>query len=182
MQRRSKWARGRTEAAGALMGIHGGRRWKRRRRRLHGASGGARLDGEVVDDVAELPDSKRGRGGGGGRGNGVRRRRRVRAVAWERDQGKGRNEREGERCGAARGVVPGRPGRRGGRSRRWPGAWPRPAVARARTCLGEGEKTTEEEAAGPGWPAGPARPHRSWAAGKSPSFISFSIFLTYVLI
>ena len=54
--------------------------------------------------------------------------------------------------------------------------------ARGTQLLGEEEKTTEEEAAGPGWPAGPARPHRSWAAGKSPSFISFSIFLTYVLI
>ena len=55
-----------------------------------------------------------------------------------------------------------------GRSRRWPGAWPRPAVARARTCLGEGEKTTEEEA---GWAGllGRAVPgqHRSWAAGRS---------------
>ena len=127
------------------------------------------------------------RGGGGGYGNGERwRRLRSGALGEERTREEG--EREGgekDRGGAWRRSrhpdEEGR-GRQAGREVAWPSAWPRPAVARARTCLGEGEKTTEEEAAGPGWPAGPARPHRSWAAGKSASFISFSIFLTFVLI
>ena len=91
------------------------------------------------------------------------------------------SEREGKRTGAAAWRRSRHPdeegrGRQAGREVAWPSAWPRPAVARARTCLGEGEKTTEEEAAGPSWPAGPARPHRSWAAGKSPSFFSFFYF------
>ena len=114
MQRRSKWARGRTEAAGALMGIHGGRRWKRRRRRLHGASGGARLDEELQGGGAELLRVSGRRGETGGDGYGERRRR----------QCFGRGERErcrGGRETRERGRDPGRcwallarPGRRGG--------------------------------------------------------------------
>ena len=126
------------------MGIHGGRRWKRRRRRLHGASGGARLNGELQGEGAELPRVLGRRGETGGDGYGERRRP-TRSGGREREnQGRGRNERVGERCGASRGVVrsiqsdEGRTGRQGGR--RWRGAAVR--VRRARAVPLSGRKTT----------------------------------------
>ena len=79
--------------------------------------------------------------------------------AWvrsgKREPGRRESEREGKRTGAAAWRRSRHPdeegrGRQAGREVAWPGAWPRPAVAWARTCLGEGEKTTEELA---GWAA-----------------------------
>ena len=127
LQRQSKWARGRTDAAGASMGIHGGRRWKRRRRRLHGASGGARLDGELQGGGAELPRVSGRRGEAGGYGD-ARRRRRWFSGEREREQGEKRRARESESgAGQLRGFVRGIEGVRG--SRRWPAGG---EVARAR--------------------------------------------------
>ena len=106
--------------------------------RLHGASGEAWLDGEDEDDGAELGDGSDALEGRGGYGYDERWRRRVRAVGRERTRGGGR-ARESERGAGVRGVARVIQATRG-RSRRWPGAWPRPAVARARSCLGEGEE------------------------------------------
>ena len=104
--------------------------------------------------------------------------------AREREQRRGEGTRESERVRG--GMASPGASRRGGERAGRQGGWWRGAAARARVghapILLSRTKMTEEEAAGSGWPAGPARPHRSWAAGKSPSFISFSIFLTFVLI
>ena len=105
--------------------------------------------------MAELGSVSGRRGEAGGHGNGERwRRLRSGALGEERTREEG--EREGgekDRGGAWRRSrhpdEEGR-GRQAGREVAWPSAWPRPAVARARTCLGEGEKTTEELA---GWAA-----------------------------
>ena len=139
--------------------------------------------------MAELVDCSDALEGRGGYDYGERWRR-ARSGGREREnQGRGRNERVGERCGASHGVVrsiqsdEGRTGRQGGR--RWRGAAVR---ASGTQLLGEGEKTTEEEA---GWAAcwlgRPARPLGCTGLQVSPgrfsiSLFSFSIFLTFVLI
>ena len=170
------------------MGIHGGRRWKRRRRRLHGASGGARLDGELQGGGAELLRVSGRRGETGGHGNGERRQRwRSGLQGGERTRGGGRNERVRGRSGL-RGVVRGVPGDEeeagGGQgSRRWRRGGAR---ASARAVPLSGRKTTEEGPGGLGrLLAGPAC--CGWAAqGKpqvSPSFFYFCFsifFLTFV--
>ena len=138
--------------------------------------------------MAELGSMSGRRGEAGGHGNGERwRRLRSGALGEERTREEG--EREGVR--AVRGSAwrrsrhpdeEGR-GRQAGREVAWPSVWPRPAVARARTCLGEGEKTTEELA---GWAASwlgrPAAAglRRGGEAQVSPSFFYFCflIFLT----
>ena len=67
-------------------------------------------------------------------GDGVRFQERTRG---EEERANARERREEVRRvrGVARVIQATR-----GRSRRWPGAWPRPAVARAHSCLGEGEE------------------------------------------
>ena len=100
--------------------------------------------------------------------------------------GEGGKERERVR-GYGGGVASPGASRRGGERAGRQGGWWRGAAERARVghvpVLLSGRKTTEEgQWAGPALAAGPARPHKSWAAGKFLLFISFSIFLTYVLI
>ena len=102
------------------------------------------------DGARVCEGESRGRGGGRGR---VRER-----SGWLRGVS-GASRRGGERAGRQRG--------------RWRGAAERARVGHAPVLL-SGRKTTEEgQWAGPALAAGPARPHRSWAAGKSPSLFLF---------
>ena len=114
---------------------------------------------------------------GGGGGSRVRGRE-----SRGRRGGRGRVRAVRGSCVASSGASRAREG-----SRRWPAggevARARAGERRAHAVPLSGRKTTEGgQWAGPALAAGPARPHRSWAAGKFLLFISFSIFLTYVLI
>ena len=72
-------------------------------------------------------------------------------------------------------------GRQAGRLVAWRGG-ARARRARAHPPVEDEDDRGGGQWAGPALAAGPARPHRSWAAGKFLLFISFVIFLTYVLI
>ena len=132
--------------------------------------------------------SRLGRRARGGRWPRQRRTAAVMALGCARERAGGEEEGEAE-CKRGRGSCVASPGasRRGGERAGRQGGWWRGAAERARVghapVLLSGRKTTEEgQWAGPALAAGPARPHRSWAVGKFLLFISFSIFLTYVLI
>ena len=101
-------------------------------------------------------------------------------VTEERTRARGSARGSGWLRGVIRGIEGDEKGaRQAGREVAWPGAWPWLAVARARTCLGEGEKTTEELA---GWAASwLGRPAAAGLRRGEPqvsfsSLILFSIF------
>ena len=181
LQRASKRARGRPacgESTAVVVGARGGRR---RRRRLHRASGILWLDMELQGEGAELlrVSGRRGEAGGGGYGE---RRRPTRSDTGERES-EGEERKNRGRVRGYRGAWrrPGVPGRRGGRqaSREAGG------VVRWRARAGHAPlplsrmKTTEEEA---GWAAcwlgrpAAAGLHRGEPQVSFSSLFLFSIF------
>ena len=162
------------------MGIHGGRRRRWRRRRLHGALRLAWLGGELQSEEAELLRVSERRGGGGGYGNGGRWRRQRSAV---RERARGKREWARERAREVRGGAWRRSGDPGdeGRSRRWR------ACARAASacpCPPGARKGTTGTASWLGRPAGPLGQarlhsdglHREVSAGGFSSFLSIFVF------
>ena len=130
--------------------------------------------------MAELVDSTEGRGDGGERVGGELRRRQCfgcgeremsRGGGRARESGRG----SGRRVATFQGVQGDEKGaRQAGREVAWRGGV-RARRARSPPSV-EDEDDRGGQWAGPALAAGPARPHRSWAAGKFLLFISVFYF------